>query len=88
MVIDEEKVVESLQITETKAEVLVLTSRVETTEFKKVEVETTVEEVVCSSSTTTVVVVEPATASWASTLRLSNLLEVLKAPFSRKNKQK
>ncbi|GAA5814081.1 hypothetical protein MFLAVUS_007571 [Mucor flavus] len=87
MVIDEEKVEESLQITETKTEVLVLASKVETTEFKKIEVETTVEEVVCSSSTTTVVV-EPATASWASTLRLSNLLEVLKAPFSRKNKQK
>ncbi|KAG2232584.1 hypothetical protein INT48_009793 [Thamnidium elegans] len=79
-----DKVAECLQITETKTEVLVLTSRVETTECEKVEVETTVEEVACSSSAA--VVVEP--ASWASTLRLRNLLDVLKAPFSRKNKQK
>ncbi|KAI9249949.1 hypothetical protein EDC94DRAFT_652315 [Helicostylum pulchrum] len=88
MVIDEEKAAESLQITETETEALVLTSRVETTEFKKVEVETTIEKVACSSSSTTTTVVEPTTASWASTLSLSNLLEVLKAPFSRKNKQK
>lgn len=88
MVIDEEKAAEYLQITETETKALILTSRVETTEFKKVEVETTIEKVACSSSSTTTTVVEPTTASWASTLSLSNLLEVLKAPFSRKNKQK
>lgn len=91
MIIDEEDtLVESLQLTETSTEVSVLTTTVETTiiKTKDVQVEkvvTTVEEELTSTSSTAVA--EP-TPSWASTLRLTNLLEILKAPFSRKNTQK
>ncbi|KAI9348394.1 hypothetical protein BD770DRAFT_165552 [Pilaira anomala] len=90
MIIDEEDtLVESLQLTETSTEVSVLTTTVETTiiKTKDVQVEkvvTTVEEELTNTSSTAVA--EP-TPSWASTLRLTNLLEILKAPFSRKNMQ-
>lgn len=83
---DEETVVDSLEVVE--KEVTVTTTTVETTitkdeNDKEVEksVVTSIEEEVVTSTSASEPVSSP---SWASTLYLRNLLDILKAPFNRR----
>lgn len=86
MVDDEETLVDSLEVTEMEV-TITTTTTVETAITKdendeEVEnsVVTSIEEEVITSSVTEPI---PST-SWASTLNFRNLLDILKAPFSRK----
>lgn len=93
MMVDEnETLMDSLEIKENKIEVITTTVETEiTTTHEEIvheeKVVVTIEEEITSSSSSTNV--EPiASPSWVYALGLHNLLDILKAPFNRKNKQK
>lgn len=96
MMVDEnETSVDSLTIKESKIEVVATTTETITTatykeneqeEIEQEKVVVTIEEEVASSSSVNVEH-NNAAPSWTYALGLGNLLNILKAPFSRKNKQ-